>query len=348
MAETPKVLRERTVGITGILIGILLMVLRVLDWISRGETLMSLNPYIHYLERPIPQIFEILLVVGLLIWATKLEQAREDDDVPRIMLPYGNREPAKPQSHWFWVKSGIVFAVVCLVVIGISARVHRTPPKDQIAAATPSEKPKPLGSSPPDTHPTKLASPQPQHTKTPPKDAPTQTSENPTHKPLVLNIPNTPVRPAGETPKVVYVAMIDNQTIKASSKPSGTLYVSLRVTSSSKYLGIVQQKDMDNVKEMLAKTGKITVFENSTGNYSISGNGLNYSINLTPTHARTIYFFDKNLESTCMEIEASLESLLGSQIACKFQPINPSTDPLEPNVMYDFLIASGLDMEIVL
>ncbi len=187
-----------------------------------------------------------------------------------------------------------------------------------------------------------------QEAETPPKSDPLQMPENRTPKPLVLNIPKTPGRPAGENPKVVYVAMIDNQIIKASSKPSGTLYVSLRVTASSKYLGTVQQKDIDNVKEMLAKTGKITVFGNSTGSYTISGNDLKYSINLTPTHARTIYFLDKNLESTCMEIGASLESLLGGQMACKFQPINPSTDPLEPNVTYDFLIASGLDMEIVL
>jgi len=318
---------------------------------------MSLGPYIRYLGNPLVQLGEVLGAVGLLVWATRLEQARETEAAPRIILPYGTGEPERPKRHWFWVKIGGILAVIAVIFITVSALSHHIPSKKaQLAVVdSPKENTTPIpptatpGTSPsvhrptinPKAEGTQISQPTTSNAKPKPEQ-----SDKPAPAP-VLDLPKAlPSKPTQQS-TVVYTATINNQTVKGGDKPHGALYVSLRVTPSSKYTGAINQAEVESIRDTLTKTGKVTVFVN-TGAYTVSSNGLEYGVNLSPAHARTIYYFDSSLDSTCSAIKNSIESIVGGQMACKFLLIEPSKDPLEPNIAHDFLVASGIDMEIIL
>jgi hypothetical protein len=165
----------------------------------------------------------------------------------------------------------------------------------------------------------------------------------------VIPLPDRPFAPksVGGKSTVKYVATIDSQIVQASDKAPGTLYVSLVVANNSKYLGNISATDVENVAEALRKTGKVSVFINKSGGYGIKGNDLPYSTSLTPVHPRTIYFFDSTLDGTCAALKTIISGIVG-QMNCKFMSIAASSDPNEPKIDHDFLVQSGLDMEIVL
>jgi hypothetical protein len=122
--------------------------------------------------------------------------------------------------------------------------------------------------------------------------------------------------------------------------------VSLAATSNGQYLGNITPANVSDVAEALRKTGKISVLlGQSAGSYTISGNGLGYSMSLTQIHPRSIYFFDNRPESACAAVKTIVSSVVG-QMDCKFVSVQPSGDPNQPNPAYDFLLQSGLDMEI--
>lgn len=165
---------------------------------------------------------------------------------------------------------------------------------------------------------------------------------------VVIPIPGQviPQKSVSGRPSVKYVAQIGGQVVEAKSKVPGTLTVSLSATSNSQYLGNITPADVNNVAQALKKTGKISVLLNqSAGSYSISGNGLGYSMSITQIHPRTIYFFDERLQSACAAVKTIVSSIVG-QMDCKFISVQPLQDPNQPNPAYDFLMQSGLDMEI--
>src|ERR1035441_3612944 len=88
--------------------------LRIIDWISRGQTMMALDPYIHYLVAPWAILIQFLGAVALLFYATRLEHFREVDEAPRIILAYTT--PEKPKKHHLWVKLSVGSAILSVVV----------------------------------------------------------------------------------------------------------------------------------------------------------------------------------------------------------------------------------------
>jgi hypothetical protein len=126
---------ERTTGIGAVVLTplwIFIIAIHVIDWISRGQTMMALDPYIHYLVTPWAEIGEFILAVGLLFYATRLEHFREADEAPRIILAY--TEPVKLKRHWFWLKWGIGSAILSLIVaISLVFWLHHTHRNVQVA-----------------------------------------------------------------------------------------------------------------------------------------------------------------------------------------------------------------------
>lgn len=106
--------------------------------------MMGLYPYIH---TPVVQLGVIVGAVATVIRATKLEQIRENDEAPRIIvdgiIDTAPRELRKPKRHWFWIKLSCVSAIVSIIAISLFAwrhhhashqstvtpRAHVTPPE---------------------------------------------------------------------------------------------------------------------------------------------------------------------------------------------------------------------------
>ena len=358
MPKRPRSPREKILGIIGGVAAtawIFTFFLRVIDSISRVQTLMSLGPYVHYLITWWAQLIELFVAVTSIVLATRIEQARETADAPRIIL-LATREPTPIKRDRLWMKVtaiGILLAASAAVAVFVGVRHSKQ--TTQIASvrsksgsasqpgAAPSQSP--THSSEANTAP---ANPQKKNTKPHPVQTKSVSpSTTPRSTPIVIPVPDRPHSPKapGEI-SVKYVASIDGQVVQASSKAPGKLTVALAVTNNSTYLGKVSSTDLDNVAEALKKTGKIDVFINkSAGSYSISGNGLGYSLSITQIHPKTIYFFDNRLESACAAVKTILSPIVG-QMDCTSISVQPSSDPNQPNPQYDFLRQSGLDMEI--
>lgn len=122
---------EQTTGIAGGVAVVLWMFnagVRIIDWISRGQTMMTLDPYLHYVVTPAALVLELLGMALLLFYATRLEHVRELDEAPRVVLAY--EEPQQPKRHWFWIRIGSSLALVSALgalTVFVATRHHRSP-----------------------------------------------------------------------------------------------------------------------------------------------------------------------------------------------------------------------------
>ena len=109
MGAKPGKARERTSGYGGAVLAapwVFLGSLRILDWVGRAQTAMTVAPYLGVFSTPLAFVLELLGVAALLFYATRLEHYREAEETPLIIRPWS--EPGKPKRHWFWIKLAIV------------------------------------------------------------------------------------------------------------------------------------------------------------------------------------------------------------------------------------------------
>lgn len=93
--KRPRSVLEKTLGIAGGVAAaawLFTLFLRIIDVISRVQTVLALEPYVHYLVTWWAQLIELVLAVSFIVVATKIEQLRETEDAPRIIL-LDTREP---------------------------------------------------------------------------------------------------------------------------------------------------------------------------------------------------------------------------------------------------------------
>ena len=128
---------ETTVGTGGaVFVGpwVFFGVWRLIDLIGRTQTTLAMAPYLAILASPIAFVIEFIGAVGLLYYATTLEQSRESKAAPRIIRPYS--ESTKPKRHWFWLKVAIAVSVLssCGAVLAFLFLRHPAPANSQVAA----------------------------------------------------------------------------------------------------------------------------------------------------------------------------------------------------------------------
>ena len=115
--ERPKNARERAFGLGGVVGSVVTVVTCGLDWISRGQTVISIYPLLHYLRNPGVYIVELVATAFALHYATRLEKDREIDETPRIIRPF--TEPAKPKRHRRWLKRSAWSMGTTLLILSI-------------------------------------------------------------------------------------------------------------------------------------------------------------------------------------------------------------------------------------
>ncbi len=148
MAGKPNKAKERAAGYGGATLGaswLFWAALHVVDWLGRAQTAMTVAPYVGILSTPLALLLELLTATGLLLYATRLEQDREAEEAPRIILPFA--PPVKPNRHWYWIKLSIITGAASLVAalcVFAWIRVHRPQP---INSATVETVPKKVDSS---------------------------------------------------------------------------------------------------------------------------------------------------------------------------------------------------------
>jgi len=354
-AKRPRSLLEKAFGIAGGMAAtawIFALFLRVIDTISRVQTVLALEPYVHYLVTWWTQLIELAMAVTLIVVATRIEQTRETEDAPRIIL-LGTREPTPIKRHWLWMKvagAGTLIAAFAAVGVFLIVGYSRQTSEHASGAIAQSRSVPVTRTSAAPTRNSTSAGVVKAHSASPPKKSVVTRAvqvKSISQPPAIL-VPANPGPPKVVSRKssVKYVAQIGGQVVDIKDKAPGTFTVSLAATSNSQYLGNITSADVNNVAEALKKTGKISVFLNrSAGSYNISGNGLGYSLSITQIHPRTIYFFDNRLESACSALRTIVSSIVG-KMDCTFVSVQPSKDPSQPNIQHDFLMESGLDMEI--
>jgi hypothetical protein len=351
--KRPRSVREKIFGIVGgvaTFAWIFPMCLRIIDAIGRVQILMALEPYTHYLVTWWVQLIELGAAVTFVVLATRIEHSRETEDAPKIIL-LETRKPTPIKRDWLWMKvtaGGGLFAAVVATIVFLAVR-HNPAAQTAQTKMGPSVAPKAIPV--PDNKPAgnaKLPSSQVKRSTIPvtAQDKPVNKSQASQPPPIVIPVPDRAVPKAATKSTVKYVAQIAGQVVEAKNKTPGMLTVALSTTSNSQYLGNITNANVNDVVEALKKTGKVSVLLNpSAGNYSINGNGLGYSMSITQIHARTIYFFDDRLESACAALSAIVSSIVG-KMTCQIVSVQPPSDPNQPNIQYDFLVQSGLDMEI--
>ena len=169
--------------------------------------------------------------------------------------------------------------------------------------------------------------------------------------PVVIPVPpqTTPRPPVENKSAKPLVARIDGQIVSAADKAPGTLYVSLMISSITRYRGGTEKTTTDAVVAALKQTGKISVFLATGGAYLLYVNDQNFGAGLSPGGARTIYYFDKTLDNSCSAVKTILSNIVGP-LDCAYREIPVPTDPnnLGMSLAHDFWVTSGLDMEVVL
>jgi hypothetical protein len=123
--KSPRSTGEKLAGaVAGIFTfsGVFVLVLRIIDSISRVQTLATLEPYIHYLLTWWGQLIELGTAVFLVVCATRIEQAREKADAPRIILPY-SRQPDPIERHRLWIKLAAGCIIVAFLCAGSTALI---------------------------------------------------------------------------------------------------------------------------------------------------------------------------------------------------------------------------------
>jgi hypothetical protein len=111
-------------GLGTLVLLLLVWIVRIIDQISRVQIMIALAPYFNWLGTWWGQTLELVAAVLFVVWATRLEQDREREEIPRIFLPGGGtvskpgiRQKAKHQ--WFWIKLAAYTLVPGVIFIGI-------------------------------------------------------------------------------------------------------------------------------------------------------------------------------------------------------------------------------------
>ncbi len=350
--------------------GVIPFVIKVLDWFGKGEAAMDIYKLLpHALQFLGSSAFSGLAIAGGfvgLIWQGKRQQvAPESIPVRQIVHPDSKLPVFSKRPLWPTIRRPVVACVIAVAIAVPIWACYQTPlrsflfpqkisesqqSRDVASLTEPNAQQGPAAEHP-SNHPQRS---EPKGKKGKGAPIPPSSSEKPTQsrssQSELVNIPvpdqRVATRRTSERPAVKFVASIDGQAVQASSKAPGTLIVSLAMTSNSQYLGSVTSTDLSNVAEALKKTGKITLFMNkSAGSYQIRGNDLGYSLSITQIHPRTIYYFDTKLDGACAALKTIISGIVG-QMDCKYVSIQASSDPSQPNVAYEFVTQSGLDMEV--
>lgn len=147
---------ERTAGIGGAILAapwVVQGVLRIVDAISRAQTVMTVVPYLGMLTHPLAFAGEFLGAIGLLFYATRLEHYREAQEVPLIIRPW--TEPERPKRHWFWLKlaifSGSLSLVTALLIFGwlrYAPHLSKTVSEQKASLTEPTHAPPPQSPEP--------------------------------------------------------------------------------------------------------------------------------------------------------------------------------------------------------
>lgn len=127
---------ERAAGIGGQVLTvpwIFSAAVHVIDWIGRGQTTLTLPSFVETLATPWANLIELLGAVSLLYYATRLEDARELDEAPRVILPYS--KPPELRRLRIWLKLAVVVCIVSVGCAGALSWVAR--PKTPASTAQP-------------------------------------------------------------------------------------------------------------------------------------------------------------------------------------------------------------------
>jgi len=90
--------------------------LALIDWVGRGEVVMPLGPYLHFLIAPWASLPELAVSAYLVFYATRLEIRRENDELPRILLP--NEPDPMPTRRWIWIKLTVISTCIGMIIVG--------------------------------------------------------------------------------------------------------------------------------------------------------------------------------------------------------------------------------------
>jgi hypothetical protein len=114
--DPPNKTPERTIGIFGLSGTVLWLAnlsIKIIDWISRGQLVAALDPYVHYLVTPSAELVEFAGAVLLLGFANNLEHSNAiKEDAAKIILT--DAPPAKHKRHWFWLRWAICIAILAI------------------------------------------------------------------------------------------------------------------------------------------------------------------------------------------------------------------------------------------
>jgi hypothetical protein len=157
--------------------------------------MLTLAPYLSWLGTWWGRTIELLGAVLLFIWATRLEQDRENESRSLIYVPGGSSEgkiglpPAKPKRHWFWARLGASTLVLGSLTLGLIFVVNKRKNPETVAHFTPAASPpaaQKQTSRPSDTSAANKSTKQSEMQKrSAPASSPTgqnQTQEHPDHK----------------------------------------------------------------------------------------------------------------------------------------------------------------------
>jgi hypothetical protein len=359
MTEKPKKPIEQMVGTVAALCAVtwgFKGFLAVIDWISRAETAVAVMPYLWIAGTPAGFLVEFLLGVFSLVYATRLERSRELDETPRIIPAWGS--PATPKRRRRWIK----LTCAALVASGIAAfaafRIVQPRPLSTNSRPGPRPAqtiPQPESSEqsfsvkadePPSGRP-RSNKPNTEISKEGPKKggAAPETRNDPQ---VTVDIPvpaNSGKRAGPERAPVPIKTTIGGKQVVSAEKPPGNLYVTLRLSEVSTYRGTLSQEDLEAVKAALENTRKMRVFE---GEYTLKGaSDRVYNIGgIGSGEERTIYFFDPVNEPSCKAVQTLITGVVGKDMRCTPMNLQPASGRID--VQWDFVYASGLDLEIVL
>src|ERR1700693_4029946 len=140
--KRPRSLPETIFGIVGgvaTFAWIFEVCLKIIDAVGRVQTVMALGPYAHYLDKWWIQPIELVAAAIFIVLATRIEQSRETEDAPKIIL-LETREPTPIKRDWLWMKvalSGTVLAALAAGGVSLVVQYHKHISQQQTAHSIP-------------------------------------------------------------------------------------------------------------------------------------------------------------------------------------------------------------------
>lgn len=353
-------------GVISVGYGIFGIALRVLDAVSRGETAMDVFRFLPHALRFLDSLwFSTCVVIAGFLFLWRFARASEKVGKSRIVDPNTLQPVVKP-IYPAVRRAGLAFGyAICaaLAVWGIYQTPLRallispsqltlkvpTPPAPAVALLIP---------HPPNRTVATPISPAPKPEPSPPSGSnPSPKQERPDAGPLkasttppVINVPPHQAALGDHLSKSTVrtqatVTFIGENTVSAANKPSDTLYVSILISEVTVYRGGGEEV-AQAVKTALEKTGKVQVF---VGGYRIrTPAGQPYGI-ATYGHRKDISYVREDLSGACGAIKEIVSSVIGIEMRCVYHPVRNVNDAESTvNADYDFLVASGLDMEVMI